>query len=117
VPLDLNLRFSPSAPSSFETFTSESSGFVALTDLSLPLEWVRGKHWSVFISLGLALSYYSFDFVKDGASESSSAVDFGGVLRLGSGYRMGAFVARLEAEYLNVGTDHLGLGLSLQRVF
>jgi len=116
-PLDLNFVFSPSAPSSIETFTSNGSGFVALTDLSLPLEWVRGKHWSVFVSLGIALSYYSFDFERAGASESSSSIDFGGVARFGTGYRFGAYIARLEAQYINVGADHLGFGFSLQRVF
>jgi len=68
VPLDLNFVFSPSAPSSIETFTSNGSGFVVLTDLSMPLEWVRGKHWSIFVSLGIALSYYSFDFERAGVS-------------------------------------------------
>ena len=117
MPLDLNFMVSPSAPSSIDGFASEASGFVALMDLSLPLEWVRGKHWSVYLSLGLALSHYKFDFVRGGVAESSGATEFGGTFRIGSGYRMGAFIARLEAQYLNVGTDHLGLNFSLQRVF
>lgn len=117
VPLDLNLMVSPAAPSSIDTFASEASGLVALMDISLPLEWVRGRHWSIFVSLGLALSHYSFDFIRAGASESSGATEFGGVVRLGTGYRIGSFIGRLEASYLNVGTDHMGLGFSLQRVF
>jgi hypothetical protein len=117
VPLDLNFMFSPSAPSSIDDFASDGSGYIALVDLSLPLEWARGKHWSVFISLGLALSHYNFDFVRAGVAESTGATEFGGTFRLGSGYRFGTFIARLEAQYINVGTDHLGLNFSLQRVF
>ena len=117
MPLDFNLIFKPSAPSSLEKLTSDASGFVVITDLSLPLEWVRGRHWSIFISLGLALSHYDFEFFRSGVADSSSATEFGGVVRLGSGYRFGGFVSRLEFEYINVGADHMGFGFSLQKVF
>lgn len=117
-PLELNFNFSPSAPSSFDSFTTGASGFVAFLDLSLPFEWVRGLNWSVYWTLGVALSHFDFSFSQNGEDLSSGRTEFGGVVRLGGAHRLGGlFVGRLEASYHQFGEGHLGFGVSVQRSF
>lgn len=116
-PLDINLLFSPSSPSLFDSFTQGHSGYFGFLELGVPFELKKGRSWSIFAELAAVVSHHSYKLKINNENLKSSSTDLGLNGGLGVGYRWRRYLFKLDAKYYKVKEDHVGLGLRVQRIF
>lgn len=119
LPLDISVFFSPSAPNFFESISTKASGFLGFLDVSYQSAFLKAPKQEAYWNVGAVLSYYSFDVLYNGETESraSSQLDFGFSAGLGYAYNFEPFLVRLEGRYYKTNESHLAGLISLQRYF
>ena len=118
IPLDVTVLLAPNAPALFDPITQDASGYMTFLDITRPFEWRRGEKWSIYYGVGLVVSHFSFTVRQSGTDIKSGGTDLGISGTLGGGYRVFSdYLLKFEGSYKKVGTDQIGVGLSLQKSF
>ncbi len=117
IPVDISFLYSSSSPKLFDSFTQAHSGSMFFLEGAIPLEWKKGKNWSIYGSVGAVISYYNFDITLGGETGDSKKTELGYSLGLAGGVRLGRYLLKAEVKYFKTGAKSIGSQVSLQRIF
>lgn len=119
VNLDFNLGISAATPSIYTDISSQSSGYVLLTDVSLmmPLHFLRGKNFFTYFGAGLMASHSIIDLYLNGTTLPIGKTRVGASITGGGAYTMGKFLFKFEPKYYFEEERYLGFHFGLQRSF
>lgn len=116
VDLSVNLHFG--APSYYDDFSTDSSGFFALVDLTLPFILSRTETKYVYGGIGPMLNFSMFEFTVLGEKESSQKIKLGGVGTFGLAYQLGSSWAfKAEGKYYFERASYWGVLAGIQKTF
>ncbi|MEC9281161.1 MAG: SH3 domain-containing protein [Bdellovibrionota bacterium] len=119
VNLDINFGVSTSTPSIYTDISSQSSGYVILTDASLmmPLHLLRGKNFFTYFGAGLMASHSIIDLYVSGTNLPIGKTRVGASISGGGAYTLGKFLLKFEPKYYFEEERYLGFHFGLQRAF
>lgn len=115
---DLSVMLHWGAPSYYDDFSTEASGFFALVDLTFPFILSRNESRYVYGGIGPMLNMSFFNFKVLGDKESSQKVRLGGVGTLGLAYKMGeSWAFKMEGKYYFERASYWGVLAGIQKSF
>lgn len=113
--VDININVHVGAPSFFEDFASDASGFMVQADLTFPFMLKPLGEGAIYGGFGPLISATSYKFNYLGEDEKSQNIRLGGVLTLGLGYEWAGFALRLEPKYYFENSSYLVFLAGIQK--
>lgn len=118
MPLDVDLYIATRAPSFYDNYFIQHSGFMLHTSASIMVPAIELKSFMAYYLGGLSFIYTKFDVVPN-TTPSLPAIDsqemkLGILGGLGAAYRFGSFVLRGDLKYHYEKSGYMGFGASLQ---
>lgn len=116
--VDIGVNFHFGAPSLFDDFATNTSGFFMLVDLTMPFVLSRTRTSYFYGGLGPMLNISFFDFTLAGDEESSQKIRLGGVGTLGLAYDLSSnWAFKVEGKYYFESSSYWGALAGLQKRF
>lgn len=116
--VDVGVNFHFGAPSLFDDFATNTSGFFMLVDLTMPFVLSRSRTSYFYGGLGPMLNIAFFDFTLGGVDESSQKIRLGGVGTLGLAYDLSSnWAFKVEGKYFFESSSYWGALAGLQKRF
>ncbi len=114
---ELSVSFHFGAPKFFDDFSTDSSGFFIITDLTFPFILSRSKSTFIYAGIGPMLNASFFDFNLAGEDQSTKNLRLGGVATLGIIYDVGDWALKLEPKYYFESSSYWGVLAGIQKRF
>lgn len=114
---ELSVSFHFGAPKFFEDFSTDSSGFFIITDLTFPFILSRSKSNFIYGGVGPMLNASFFDFNLSGEDKSTKNLRLGAVATLGIIYDVGDWALKLEPKYYFESSSYWGVLAGIQKRF